>query len=392
MGSRWRTILVGIGLSLLGAGASQAIDVFVRSPRNTASLFGKVKVEVEVLSDSPVAEVEFRFEGKLVRRLDLPPWSLVIDVGDENRERRIEVIAHNLAGESASREIVLPALAVEDELDLDLQQLYVTVTRGGETVLDLTQETFEVRDDGEPQKIVTFERGDVPLTAVVLLDTSASMQGELLQAALAGARAFLEDLHPLDQAKVPLFSDELLSSTPFSNDPEIVGAVVTPAVEAGGGTAIDDQLYVALEQLEGRQGRRLVILLSDGIDNESALGIDDVAWKAGRTQAIVYWIRLGEGSDQERHSQWRDAEGYRHEIEGLHEVVASTGGRIRDLANVHDAAAAFGEILAELRAQYVFGYYPTGDRNDGAWHEVEVRAKGAGVKVRTLKGYIDAED
>jgi len=380
--------------ALLGAGLAAcpavAIDVFVRQPLPSKAVFGEVVVEVEVLSARDVAAVEVHLDGELAGRLSAPPWRLVVDVGDENRAHVFDITATDVAGESASRRIETPALATGMQVDLELQQLYVTVTRGGQRVLDLPEEQFEILDDGEPQEIVTFESGDVPFSAVLLIDTSFSMRGEHLRASLAGVQAFLQDMRPLDLAKVVLFSDQTLITTPFTGDPQQVAAAVA-AARADGGTAINDHLYLALKALESHQGRRVVILLSDGVDVESALHMADVRWKAGRSSALIYWIRPSAAALERfnYYSAWRNPDEHRQEIDALVQAVSDSGGRIHDIERLEDAPRAFREILAELREQYVFGYYPKENRNDGAWHEVRVRVRASGTRVRARGGYYD---
>lgn len=144
-----------------------------------------------------------------------------------------------------------------------------------------------------------------------------------------------------------------------------------------------------MKEIDSRHGRQVVILLSDGLDIESVLDMKDVAWKSGRMQSLIYWIRPPGGADLDHTygSVWRDPEAHRREIEDLERVVRSSGGRIREIGHIDDAAVAFREILQELREQYVLGYYPSNNRNDGAWHTVEVRSKG--VQARARGGYFD---
>ena len=375
---------------LLAAGAVQALDVFVRSPRDGQVVFGRVAVELEVLSAAQVAEVEIRLDGEVAARLTAPPFHAVVDVGEENRAHTFEITATDTAGETATRTVVTGRLEVDFELDLSLQQLYVTVERGGERVLGLDAGAFTVLDDSEAQELVTFEGGDVPLTAVLLVDSSASMAGEALAAALAAVRAFVAAMRELDEAKVIVFSDRVLAATPFTGDPEVVRAILD-GVEASGDTAIHDHLYLALKTLEARQGRQVVVLLSDGIDLESLLDMEDVAWKAGRLQSLIYWIRLPSGLEPERgfFTIWRDADEHRRQVAALEETVAASGGRILEIAGAAEAAEAFREILRELREQYVLGYYPSVDRDDGAWRKVRVRVDESGVRVRARDGYFD---
>lgn len=370
--------------------AALAIDIFVRSPRDNAVVFGHVEVDLEVLSSAPVARVEIRLDGETAARLSQPPYRTIVDVGLENRSHTFEITAVDVEGNAVTRTIVTGRVEVHLELELELQQLYVTATRNGRRVLDLEADDFEILDDDRRQQKVTFERGDIPLTAALLIDSSLSMRGDALRAALAGARAFVQEMRPLDLAKVIVFSDRLLASTPFTSDPAVVSSVMD-TVEAGGGTAINDHLYWALKELDRQQGRRVIVLLSDGLDIESVLDMGDVEWKASRAQSLIYWVRPTAGNDLDvgHFSIWRDEEAYRREIATLKRVVHSSGGRIREIERIDTIAEAFAEILQELRDQYVLGYYPDNNRNDGAWHKVRLRVRSPGVQVRARAGYFD---
>jgi Ca-activated chloride channel family protein len=250
-----------------------------------------------------------------------------------------------------------------------------------------------VVDDGAVQELVTFEGGDAPLTAVLLVDSSESMQGERLQSAIRGAQAFTAGMRELDEAMALLFGDQLVRATPFTDDPAELRTSLD-GVEAGGGTALTDHLYAAFKILDGRQGRRVVVVLSDGFDVYSALRMRDVLWKAQRSQAIVYWIQLQDraaagGEPGLYSSAWRDAEANQEEYETLRRLVLESGGRIESIDRVEDVQRAFQSILAELREQYVLGYYPTDLRHDGSWRKVEVRVQGFGNSVRVREGYVD---
>ena len=104
---------------------------------------------------------------------------------------------------------------VDEVMDLDLQQVYVTPSRFGKRDLVFTNDQIKVVDDGRAQTVVTFEQGDIPFTATLLLDASGSMQGPRLERALDGARAFMADLAPLDRARIVLAADRLRGVSPF---------------------------------------------------------------------------------------------------------------------------------------------------------------------------------
>jgi Ca-activated chloride channel family protein len=284
---------------------------------------------------------------------------------------------------------VSPAFRVDSEVNAELQQLYVTVLEDGERVLDLDQADFEVRDRRQDQRIVTFGRGDLRVTATLLVDASASMVGRRIDFALNGARAFIQGMKATDDVSIDIFSDRLLYLTDFSNDPDAL-TLGFRAVQAEGGTALNDHLYMALKRLEHRQGRRVVIVLSDGYDTHSALRMREITWLARRSRAMIYWIRLGfEEAKKLRYSAWKDPTAYQEEFELLSRTVLETGGRIIDLAQIEQTSSAMNEIVKELRDQYVLGYYPTIVRNDDSWHSVQVKVNRARARVRTRGGYID---
>ena len=370
---------------------AQILDVAITSPPAGQPLFGELDFEADVYPAEHVARVELFVDGRLVAEIATPPFRTQVDVGQENREHRFEVKAYSPSGRMLDALLVSPSIRVDGEVTAELQQLYVTVTAdGSRRVLDLGEDDFAVIDNGDRQEIVTFARGDVRLTAAILIDSSVSMKGERLRYALRGATAFTGGIREIDDASILLFSDRLLHATPFSHDAEVLASGLG-AVKAAGGTALNDHLYLALKRLEHQQGRRVIVLLSDGIDSHSALRMRDVVWLARRSRALIFWLRTDPRSEAQksRSSAWKSPAGYRAEYEQLTRTVLETGGRIVTLNRIQDAETAFKDILRELREQYVLGYYPTVSRGDGSWHRVTVRVRRSGLQVRTRGGYVD---
>ncbi len=393
-----RTLFLALLLAALASGpatsrppapAAEILDVSITEPPPGQPLFGEVEFAADVYPAESAARVELYVDGQLVAEADAPPFAVQVDVGQDNREHRFEVRAFSHSGKMRDSVLVSPAIRVDGEVIAELQQLYVNVTRGEDRVLDLTADDFAIIDNGDRQQLVTFARGDVRLTAAILIDSSTSMRGQRLRYALRGAAAFVAGIKPIDDASILLFSDRLLHSTPFSNDTAALTAGLG-SVSAAGGTALNDHLYLALKRLEHEQGRRVVILLSDGIDSHSTLTTSEVTWLARRSRAIIYWLRADPGEAQKsRSSAWKSPAGYRAEYQQLTRTVLETGGRIVTLERIQDAETAFRDILRELREQYVLGYYPTVSRGDESWHRVTVRVRQSGLQVRTRGGYVD---
>ena len=366
-------------------------QVRILQPPPGQPLFGDVEVRVDARSGgAPVQRVELYFDHLRAGVKETPPYTFVVDAGQENQEHRIEAIAWDATGASATATLTAPRLQVDMEIDVRLQQLFVNLETGG---AGLSRDDFTILDEGQPQAIVTFEHGDIPFTAVLLLDASTSMQKGQLDTAVDGTRAFVKAMNRLDEAKLLLFTDHILIETPFTSVPSILTLGLT-GVESQGGTALNDALYLGLKRLDDRLGRKVIVLLSDGVDVESVLPMETVREIARRTQTVLYWLRLrrpGEQPDsplQSLYTAWRDAEGHRKEMDQLRAAVLESGGRVDTLQSIEDVPAALAGILHELREQYVLGFSPTVHRGAGTWHKIELRVKGAGG-VRVQEGYLE---
>lgn len=393
-------LLVFAVLAAASAAAQTAPGPTVSIVRPPAGepLFDEVDVVLQV---DPAARVELLLDGRSVAVLEGPPYEIRIDVGSENRDRTLEAVVRGADGGVVARTAArYPAVIVHERVNLELRQLYVRVhDRRGERVLGLERGDFTVRDEGRPQKLITFEGGDIPFTAVLLLDGSGSMRGGRLELALAGAQSFVRGMRENDQARIVVYSDHILEATPWHG----ADSAVTPdvAVETTGGTAVLDHVFLGLRMLEERQGRRVIVLLSDGWDMQSVLDVDQLEDAARRSEAILYWVRpsnekprvslqeKGEAPRLVPITAWRNDFDLRTTWEGLERVVRRSGGRIVHVAGLQDVEGSFQEVLRELREQYALGYYPDSERHDGTWHQVDVAVRREGVRVQTREGYVD---
>jgi Ca-activated chloride channel family protein len=392
---------IAAALLVLAASAPATPQVVITSPHAEKPAFGAVQFSVSVQSSAPGIRVRFIVDGRSVGEKDRPPFSVITMMGDENaaHEFRAEVLAGSTVISSA--ELRTPAYETNQTVEVELRQLYVRVTRQHheaaamveEQVADLGRDDFGVVDNGKEQPIRTFASGDTPIAAVVLVDASVSMVGDRLKAALGGAKAFFSAMAPLDEGKVIAFSDRVLHGSPFTNVREVLLAGLD-GVRARGGTALNDHVYLALREADQRQGRRVVILLSDGVDSDSVLPMREVRRAARSSQAIIYWIRVEDPGTNEAdarglYSTWRDGSTHRRELVELLDTVTESGGRIVPVHTLGEIEPAFAGILHELRGQYVLGYFPSERWHNGSWHQIGVTVKGTGLTVHTRDGYLD---
>ncbi|MEM1245628.1 MAG: VWA domain-containing protein [Acidobacteriota bacterium] len=388
-------VLGGLCATVSSAQVGGRPEVEITSPSAQQPAFGLVEIRADVSSSTPISQVECFVDGRsLGVRRDLP-FRWITDVGNDNEERIIEIEVETIVGAKARAELRTPRIEVDEVLEVDLLQVYALVEKNGERRTDLPRSAFRIVDDhGHDQDVVSFESGDLPLSAALLVDSSASMGGPRLEAALAGVHAFASGLREEDEAMVALFSDQILRLTPFTNDAVALEDQLL-GVQAVGTTALNDHLYYALGRLDEQLGRRVVVLLSDGDDITSVLPMEDVLWRARRSQALLYWIRLDEGAvegaapkPRRFTSTWRSADDNASELEALRSAVEESGGREIVVSKLEDLEGSFADVLAELRDQVLLGFHPSDRRHDGSWRPFRVKVQG-GYRVRARAGFVD---
>ena len=262
----------------------------------------------------------------------------------------------------------------------DLVDLYVTVTdRNNRLVRDLTQEDFEILDDGHVQEIAFFENEVRPITVVVMLDTSASMTGhiDLLK---AGAEQFLMRMLPGDVGKVGAFNDKIETfPAQFTPDrDELIRSL--GELDYGNPTRLFDAILVGLDHLLGLEGRRVVLVFTDGADTNSDKRSGDVLKRARTEEVMIYAIGLEmdyfDGQRQRRSEPDRN----------LRRFAEETGGGYFELKATDELGPTFTRVAQELHSQYVIGFQPS--VRDGKTHELEVRVKQRGMNARARTSYI----
>ena len=261
--------------------------------------------------------------------------------------------------------------------------LFVTVADAQKRLVpDLTKDDFEVFDNDKPQPLVFFQNEVQPITVVVMLDTSGSMTGtiSLLRAA---AEQFLIRLLPADKGRVGAFNDKIQFSSRFTNDrDELVSDVKD--LDYGNGTRLWDAVGASLDELKGIEGRRVILIFTDGDDTESKIGLGTVIDRARADEVMVYAIGLESnyfnGQRMVRSKPDR----------GLRKISDETGGGYFELEKTNDLAPTFTRVAQELHSQYVLGFTPT--QLDGRVHKLTVRMKQPGMTARARRSYLAAAD
>ena len=242
--------------------------------------------------------------------------------------------------------------------------LDVFVTRDGEPVRGLGADDFEVRDAGRPVRAEIIPTAAVPLSAVLVLDTSLSVSGAKLESLRKACHAFVRGLGPRDEAALLTFSNAVRLRAGLGQDHSALDRALAE-VRADGRTALFDALFTGLVMAQRLPGRPAVIVFSDGVDTVSWTGGTDALAVAHESSTLVYAVGVAS--------------------ELLQQVVDATGGRT--LADTGAGIeSAFLRVLSDLRDRYLLRF----DSPDAApgWRKVEVKVRSQRADLRYRAGYL----
>ncbi|MBI2187612.1 MAG: VWA domain-containing protein [Acidobacteria bacterium] len=268
---------------------------------------------------------------------------------------------------------------------IDLVTMGVTVTdRRGNFLSDLTRDDFEIREDGKPQTLTSFARGDseteeLPLHLGLLFDTSGSM-GEDIKLARSAAVKFLNTLSDaVDMTLVDFDTEVRVARYDQANFPRMVERIRNRKPD--GWTALYDALGVYLDGAAEADGRKILVLYTDGGDTRSTITFSDAMTLVRASDVTIHAV----GFLENQPSSVRIGQRMR-----LMDIAEATGGQAFFPTAMKDVEAAYEKIVAQIRNQYTLGYVSTNTAQDGSWRRVEIRVKRPGLRdlrVHTRKGY-----
>lgn len=253
-----------------------------------------------------------------------------------------------------------------------------TVTdSGGKSAPGLTQAQFTVLEDGVEQPILTFAAETAPFAAVILLDTSGSMEERVSMARSAAIR-FLAGLRPDDFAAIYRFDSQVKIVQDFSNSRDITEAIFD--LKADGMTVLNDAIYKAAVVLSNRpEKRRAIIVLSDGADTQSGRSGDAALKAAIAANATIYTIDMSSPDDR--------SPGRVQGQGALKSFASKSGGTFVSTPGGPSMREAFRQIVEELGSQYTISYEPKNIKKDGKYRAIEVKVAKPNLTIRTRKGY-----
>ena len=271
--------------------------------------------------------------------------------------------------------------AQDDEIisvDSSIVVMNATITdASGKAISGLQQKFFKVFEDGVEQEIVSFSSEETPFAAVILLDTSGSME-QRVTLARSAAIQFLGGLRRDDNAAIYNFDSKVNLIQEFSNSRDLRDLFFD--LKADGMTALNDAIFTAAEQLSKRgEKRRAIIVLSDGADTISKKSSDKALQAASAADATIYTVDMSAIDDNSKG---------RFQNQGvLRNFAEKTGGKFVATPGGVGMRDAFKRIVEELGSQYTVAFHPGNNKKDGKWRSLELRVARPNLSIRTRKGY-----
>jgi Ca-activated chloride channel family protein len=351
----------------------------ITNPAHNDFRFGRSEINAEVSAADPalVDKVEFYVDDRLVFIDTEAPYQCFFDFGTEPRSWVIRATAWHKEGVTVSDTVILKRVVLNYAVQVNRVVMYATAySNKGERhyALDLQKEDLVLEEDGVKQKIVDFYVEKRPVTLAVILDSSGSMQPAMDKVHNAASR-FVDSLALEDKALVIDFDEKVYLLQDLTNDKDQLRRAIT-STNALGGTALYDALYASFRRLRGIEGRKAIILLTDGDDTSSKFSFKRVLDEAKISDIIIFPIGLG--------TTVLDIDLRRI----LKTLAEETGGRASFPSKVEDLEAVYKDISEELKSQYYITYEPSNTVWDGRWRKIKMYgAPGKDLDVRTRSGY-----
>ncbi len=363
---------------LINAGAHQ-FRLRLTEPRADKPHVDSVRAtaEITVPEGGVVERVEFYLDESKVATLYQPPFSQDIKLPAPSAVGYVRAVAFQPDGNSTEDIVFINAPDFTEQVEVEFVELYTTVLdKAGRPVLDLGEKDFSAFEDGVQQQVARFELvRDLPIHAGVVLDVSASMEPSIDATKQAALQFFENAVTPKDRAALITFNDHPQLAAKFTNEVTELAAGLA-GIKAERGTALYDSLIFTLYYFNGIRGQRVVLLLSDGNDENSKFTYEDALEYARRTGVSIYSIGLKVGGKDAKLAK-----------RTLTEIAEETGGRSFFVETAEELPGVYRTIQDEIRSRYLIAYQSSNVTDSKAFREVEVRVARPGLEIKTMRGY-----
>lgn len=363
---------------VVSAGGGLPLAVRITSPLGRTGLPGKVRIVAQIQADpaAVLQPVQFFVDGALLASVNNgPPYAA--EWVDENpfEPKQIKVEVADDHGNIAHDAVSLKPLEVYETSQVTSVLLEATVQdKTGRSVGNLQPTDFRVRENGVPQMLEQARREALPATFALLIDSSQSMSRRMdfVKGAASRLTGYMASG---DRMLVVPFSRHVLPVTGPTNDRATVEEAIG-SISAHGGTAILDSLIEIAPHFRDVEGRRVIVLVTDGYDENSENRFDDALQAVKEAQATVYVVGIGGVAGI-------SLKGERF----LRRLASETGGRVFLPSRDEDLAAAHDALAADVHNRYLLTYTPSNQEIDGSWRAINLATSDPTYVVRTRKGY-----
>jgi Ca-activated chloride channel family protein len=336
------------------------------------------KLSIQNPKNTAIKTVELFAGQRKIQQWTRPPYA--VDIPNARLEG-VDFVRASVVDETnyeASDLLFLSGQRYVEEIEVNIVELPVSVTdAAGVPIADLKEENFSVFENGKKQKISSFNfASNLPLSVGVLLDHSGSMLPRIKDAKVAAIEFFRDIMKPQDRAFFAGFAFDAKSVAPFVTDPTLVEAQVNATPEAAGGTALYDAIVTGLYRFRSVQGRKALIIITDGEDTSSRLAYDDMLMYVRASRVPLYFIGIGLG--------FTDLAG----TSKMKALANETGGVAYFIKDVKQLGVTYEQLEKDLRSQYFLSYHAESSRKDQKYRPIEVKVDRPDAKVRTIRGYI----
>lgn len=337
-----------------------------------------VKISIQNPHGNAIKSVALFGGQKKIYEWKQPPYAIDIP---EDRLKALPFLRASVTDATnyeASDLLFLNGAQVNEELEVNLVELPVAVLDSqGAPVSGLTKNDFRVLENGKPQKITNFDAAsNLPISIGLLIDHSGSMKPRMEATKKAASEFLKRIIKPTDRAFVAGFSFDATKDAPFVSSLGALEEQVDAIPAADGGTSLYDAIVTALYRFRSLQGRKALVILTDGEDTTSRVSYDDMLTYARAARVPLYFIGIGLGIT--------DIGG----TSKMKSLAAETGAVAYFIGNVKHLDETYAQLEKDLRSQYLIGYETQSTKKDRAYRTVQVEVDKPDVHVRTIRGFL----
>lgn len=345
---------------------------------NTRTSDGIAHIRISLQNPQNVAieKVELFADDRLLESWARPPYAVDLEAKSLTGVNFIRATARAAGNVEVTDILFLDGSRYAQAIEVNVVELPVSVVDArGSAVVDLRQDEFEISEDGTTRKISNFAFSDnLPLALGILVDHSGSMEARLDDAREAALRFVSQMVRERDRAFFGGFSWDATKISPLVSDVSTLRAHIDSMPEAEGATALYDAIVTGLYQFRGIEGRRALVVVTDGDDTASRIDYGAMLDYARVARVPLYFIGIGMS---------HIGGGAR-----LKSLAAETGGVAYFVRKVEDLEAIYTQLEKELRTQYLLSYYgETSGKDDRRYRKIDVKVKRPNVRVRAPRGY-----